>query len=209
MTAALHLQVVADPLPRVPADVAVTPLFAGERPLRGSAGWADWRLCGRLSELLLAQRLTGERGEAALLASFGGLVQPWLLALGCGRGETFDSIALGRFAGDAVARALALRAATAALALETRGPDVPLNEIAELLVDGAASALADRGARGPEELLLRLVLPGQNLLDATLALREAPVPVPARSVLLHVLEPGERRRRASPATRSAAPPRDH
>ena len=46
-----ELEVEVDPasVERVRADVAAVPLFAGERPLQGSAGRADWRLCGSLS----------------------------------------------------------------------------------------------------------------------------------------------------------------
>jgi hypothetical protein len=48
-------------------DALLLPFFADERPLRGAAGLADWRLCGRLSRLLRAHRATGERGETVLL----------------------------------------------------------------------------------------------------------------------------------------------
>ena len=43
---------------RVRADLAVVPLFAGERPLLGAAGRVDWRLCGRLSHLFAAGHLS-------------------------------------------------------------------------------------------------------------------------------------------------------
>lgn len=42
-------------------------VFANERPLRGAAGLADWRLCGRLSRLLKRERFTGITGELMLL----------------------------------------------------------------------------------------------------------------------------------------------
>ena len=41
--------------------------FADERPLRGAAGLADWRLCGRLSALLKRQRFTGTGGETLMI----------------------------------------------------------------------------------------------------------------------------------------------
>src|SRR5215468_4661081 len=50
------------PIERVRADVAVVALFAGERPLRAAAGRVDWRLCGRLSHLFAAGRLSGAIG---------------------------------------------------------------------------------------------------------------------------------------------------
>jgi hypothetical protein len=45
----------------------VLSLFSDERPLRGAAGLADWRLCGRLSRLLKHRRLSGEGGETLML----------------------------------------------------------------------------------------------------------------------------------------------
>jgi len=48
-------------------DCLVLPVFKDDRPLRGAAGLADWRLCGRLSRLLKSQRATAEAGETMLL----------------------------------------------------------------------------------------------------------------------------------------------
>jgi hypothetical protein len=48
-------------------DCLVLPVFRDDRPLRGAAGLADWRLCGRLSRLLQTQRATAEAGETMML----------------------------------------------------------------------------------------------------------------------------------------------
>jgi hypothetical protein len=48
-------------------DTLVLPVFKDDRPLRGAAGLADWRLCGKLSRLLKASRATGEAGETMML----------------------------------------------------------------------------------------------------------------------------------------------
>jgi hypothetical protein len=48
-------------------DLLVLPVFKDDRPLRGAAGLADWRLCGRLSRLVKASRATAEAGETMLL----------------------------------------------------------------------------------------------------------------------------------------------
>ena len=50
-----------------PRDSLVLPVFKDDRPLRGAAGLADWRLCGRLSRLVKSQRATAEAGETLLL----------------------------------------------------------------------------------------------------------------------------------------------
>jgi hypothetical protein len=51
----------------VARDALVLAVFKDDRPLRGAAGLADWRLCGRLSRLLLAERAPGAAGETLLL----------------------------------------------------------------------------------------------------------------------------------------------
>jgi hypothetical protein len=51
----------------VARDCLVLTVFKDDRPLRGAAGLADWRLCGRLSRLIRSARATGETGEALLL----------------------------------------------------------------------------------------------------------------------------------------------
>jgi hypothetical protein len=48
-------------------DGLVLPVFKDDRPLRGAAGLADWRLCGRLSRLLTSDRATAAHGETLLL----------------------------------------------------------------------------------------------------------------------------------------------
>jgi hypothetical protein len=51
----------------VARDCLVLPVFKDDRPLRGAAGLADWRLCGRLSRLLKTNRASAEAGESMLL----------------------------------------------------------------------------------------------------------------------------------------------
>ncbi len=48
-------------------DTLVLPVFRDDRPLRGAAGLADWRLCGRLSRLLKSNKATADAGETMLL----------------------------------------------------------------------------------------------------------------------------------------------
>jgi len=48
-------------------DALLISTFIDERPLRGAAGLADWRLCGRLSRLIKTEKQSGLRGETMLL----------------------------------------------------------------------------------------------------------------------------------------------
>ena len=76
MSRELEIEVDSASVERVRADLAAVPLFTEDRPLRGGVGRADWRLCGRLSELVASGRLAGERvvyagqGVDASLKSF-------------------------------------------------------------------------------------------------------------------------------------------
>lgn len=51
----------------VARDALVLPVFKDDRPLRGAAGLADWRMCGRLSKLVKSQRAHAEAGETLML----------------------------------------------------------------------------------------------------------------------------------------------
>ena len=48
-------------------DCLVLPVFKDDRPVRGAAGLADWRLGGRLSRLIKADRASADAGETLLL----------------------------------------------------------------------------------------------------------------------------------------------
>ena len=75
---------------RVVADTFVTCLFEEERPPRGLAGLLDWRLCGRLSGMLVRGQLTGRFREAVLFPSYGRLPTTRVCAYGLGRVADFS-----------------------------------------------------------------------------------------------------------------------
>lgn len=67
------------------AEALAMGFFTDERPLRGAAGLCDWRLCGRLSRLLKAGRLSGKRGETTIVPPAGArLPFPRLMLFGLG-----------------------------------------------------------------------------------------------------------------------------
>lgn len=72
-------------------EAVALPFFEDERPLRGAAGLCDWRLCGRLSRLLLRGRVTGALGEVTLVPARPRLPFDKLLLFGSGPRETFDA----------------------------------------------------------------------------------------------------------------------
>ncbi len=160
MTPVLAIEVTSTPLERVPAELAVAYLFEGDRPLRGGAGRADWRLCGGLSELLLEGRFRGERGEAVLIPTYDRLRAPRFLLLGLGAEDRFGPSDCASASFDAVCRAhdLGLRS----LVLSPAGDwsvRIPPGVGAQAVVRGAVAALVER----PAELRLRIVAPAERL----------------------------------------------
>jgi len=96
----------ADATPSGRPELLALPFFADERPLRGAAGLVDWRLCGRLSRLLLAGRLDGSFGEQTLLP-LTRLPFRTLLLLGLGEPARFTELRFleaAKAVRDAVAR---------------------------------------------------------------------------------------------------------
>jgi hypothetical protein len=148
----LALELVNAPLEAVPAELAVVAFFADDRPLTGGAGRADWRLCGLLSQLLIAGRLKGEPGEAALIPSQGGVAAPLVLALGLGARGGLQLETVERFAGEALDRSRRLRRSQVALGWPDRLPFPPAEQVSALLAGVAAAA-----ALGPGVERVRLV----------------------------------------------------
>jgi hypothetical protein len=72
-------------------EALVLSYFDDERPLRGAAGLADWRLCGRLSRLLASGKLSGAAGETMMLPPAGRrLPCSRLVLFGLGKQAGFD-----------------------------------------------------------------------------------------------------------------------
>ncbi|HZH03532.1 MAG TPA: M17 family peptidase N-terminal domain-containing protein [Myxococcaceae bacterium] len=69
-----------------------------ERPLRGMAGFADWRMCGKLSRVLMENFFKGELSETLLLPTDGRLALPRIFAFGLGSAQALS--------GDRIAEAL-------------------------------------------------------------------------------------------------------
>lgn len=66
-------------------DAACLFVFEDQRPLKGAAGYIDWRLCGGLSHILKAGRFVGERGDALLFPSDGRLRFERIFCFGVGQ----------------------------------------------------------------------------------------------------------------------------
>ncbi len=195
MSPVLELELGTEPIERAEVDLAIAGFFADERPLRGAAGRVDWRLCGLISQQLEAGSLRGEPGEAVLLACFGRLGAPHVLALGLGERAHFGRDDVRSHTREAVARAVRLgvrRVALAPLGLSAaEGPSSragrsgdgdsshlsPASELPELLDDVVSAALdALQGAAA--SLRLRLLIEADEAPRAGRVLAEAIAGVP-------------------------------
>lgn len=184
MTAKLTFELDASPIERLEADIAVVAWFADERPIRGVAARADWRLCGRLSKLANEGSASGEAGEAILLTTSGGLRAPLVVALGVGPRADFGLGGIEGLAHDAALRVVDLRAAKLAFPFPEELPGAKgMRRRIAAVVTGIATALAERGA---ELHVVLAVAPGQvgaiSEALATVSLRGAAADVALRIV---------------------------
>jgi hypothetical protein len=126
--ATVTLPLSLEALDAIGVDTLCLFVVSDERPLGGAAGYADWRLCGQLSRLLVDGFLEGTRGESLLLPSGGRMGPGRVVVLGVGP------------------RAEAAHPAAIRSALE-QAADV-LNRVR---VDSVAIELPGRAALGPAE----------------------------------------------------------
>lgn len=101
-------------------------VFVGEdeRPLQGTAGYLDWRMCGGLSRVLLSGFFTGVAGDTLLLPGNGRISIPRVFAIGLGKARGLDEP--GLTAALATAASVLDRAKAEAVALELPGAGVVL-----------------------------------------------------------------------------------
>lgn len=190
MKGGLALTLAVEPVERIEADVVVVGFFEEDRPLRGDAGRADWRLCGRISRLIAGGRLGSVPGQAALIPSTGGLRAPRVVALHLGARRDFDAARCRQAAADGLGRALKLGASTVALPVADPGTGLELDARLEALLAGVLAA-RDRSGEAAVEIQLLGVAEERpaaaRWLGAALAeagdpgvvLRAAPARVPA------------------------------
>ncbi len=76
---------------QVRADTLALTVFEEDRPPRGLAGLADWRLCGRLSRLIASGSVTGRFRESVLFPGYGRLPVNRVCLLGLGRRAEFNA----------------------------------------------------------------------------------------------------------------------
>lgn len=129
-------------LDELQTELIILPFFSDERPLSGPAGLIDWRLCGALSNKVMAGYLDGSFGEKALVTAPSKLQADALMLVGLGTSVDFDAGVAER-ACTLIAETLTQgKVSTAALALPGRSMNLlPALQAMQLWL--AASAYDD------------------------------------------------------------------
>ena len=81
-----------EPFDKIPAQVALISYFSDERPLRYQAGLVDWRLNGKLSQLLMEGKLSGAWQEVTLFPSAGKISAEKIVMLGLGSSRDMNAM---------------------------------------------------------------------------------------------------------------------
>lgn len=71
-------------------DTIALAVFEDHRPPLGLTGLVDWRLCGKVSSLLLSGQLSGRFREAAMMPGYDRLPASRLVAFGLGESRDFS-----------------------------------------------------------------------------------------------------------------------
>jgi hypothetical protein len=168
MTVPIELILTARPLERVASEIAVAGFFTDDRPLRGGAARADWRLCGGLSRRIESGDLSGKSGEAMLIGCGRALRAPRLMLLGLGDRGSYDQLRVSDETRQALERCRKLQLQSVALApLGIASDDVPRHAAA--LIAGVLDAWRDASA----EMSLEVCVPKAEIPGIFRALESA------------------------------------
>ena len=78
-------------LDNLDADTLVIGICEDIRPLKGAAGFIDWRMCGEISNLIRNQSFSGEAGEILLMSGRGRLSPVRLILMGWGPANDLEN----------------------------------------------------------------------------------------------------------------------
>lgn len=92
-----HVKFSSKPFDKLETRCAVATIFSDQRPLKGVAALLDWRLNGRLSEVLMVNRFEGELGETLLMPSEERVRASEIMVLGLGVQSQFNESHVGAF----------------------------------------------------------------------------------------------------------------
>jgi hypothetical protein len=140
-------------------EVLVTGLFEDERPLRGSSGWVDWRLNGRISRCLIEKRLVGMWKETTLIPSEGRILPPLILWVGLGKVREYSYPRLRELFPYLLETLKKLNVSKICFSLpEDTEHQVEPGKLAEVLMEGIADSMDETDASERESWIKGLQL---------------------------------------------------
>lgn len=86
----MKANILSQPIDKMLSGTLVLTVFKDEKPLKGANGLVDWRLCGKLSKLVMDKKITGEYKENTLIISQKSMIAPRILVVGLGEGKDFN-----------------------------------------------------------------------------------------------------------------------
>lgn len=81
----IELVLTSLPIDEAPGRMVLATFCEDQRPLKGSVGLIDWRLNGKVSDLILKNHITGEFADSLMMPSQGRLVAKEILLFGLGK----------------------------------------------------------------------------------------------------------------------------
>ncbi len=161
-----ELALYAGPVVHAPGDTLLLPVPEDERPLRGDAGWIDWRLCGEISRHLLSGCVTGKSGEAILFPGRAPLRAARVLLLGVGPRAGLRDGLVQRMMGEAAGRLRELQSRSALLALPS---GIELERSAADLLRGLVLGLSSQRGKSSFRLVIPDGVGHEESLEAAMA----------------------------------------
>ena len=123
-------------------EILVTGLFEDERPLKGSCGWIDWRLNGKLSHFLADKKFTGTWKETTLIPSEGRVTPTVILLVGLGRVRDYSYLRVREFCPYLLEILRKMRASSFNLSLPYGANyQVDCGKVVEVFIEGMADFL--------------------------------------------------------------------
>ncbi len=167
MTAIVDLEIGGEPLERSRVELVVTAFFCDELPLRGGVGRADWRMCGLISDQILAGRMKGDVGEALLVPTSGRMRARRVMVLGLGDRGNYRLAEIRDGVRDAVERSIGLGVTSLAMSpLGLAGEDFA--RCAAAMIEGIEVGFGSC----ERSLRIRFVLPDSELALAARTINE-------------------------------------
>jgi hypothetical protein len=161
-----------------PCGTLVVGLYAGERPPRGEAGMADWRLGGAISRAILSGHLDTKLGSTILMPP-GKLPASRLLLVGLGAPSEFKSRAMETVIATALAKLAGLREEDFAMAIPGTKPFPAPKDAADVIGEHLLGSLATAA----KSAKITILGPADHLLEIRDWIRTATGPVTSHVVL--------------------------